>query len=70
MFQQSRRIGEMSGRGGSFKDVATLQCQSYLAAINALSLVESAHAWVAVYLEEDGEKVSATFFLLHLYLNL
>lgn len=59
MLHQSRRIGEMSGRGGSLKDIATFQCQSYLAAINALSLVEPRHAWVAVYNEEETrEKVS------------
>lgn len=54
MFQQGRRIGEMSARSGSFRDLATLQCQSYLAAANALSLVAKEHAWIAVIPAEDG----------------
>ena len=48
MFQEARRIRDLHHRSGSFTELATLQCQSYLAAINALSLVEPAHAWIAV----------------------
>ena len=54
MFQQGRRIQEISGRSGSFRTLATLQCQSYLAAANALSLVATEHAWIAVVPVEDG----------------
>lgn len=43
----------MSARGGSFRELATLQCQSYLAAANALSLVAKEHAWIAVIPSDD-----------------
>lgn len=59
MFQQGRRLGELSGRGGNFKELATRQCQSYLAAANALSLIDPKHAWVAVPADEHAvERVS------------
>ncbi|KAK4699982.1 hypothetical protein P7C70_g6268, partial [Phenoliferia sp. Uapishka_3] len=56
MFQQGRRIGKIQAHDlpGQF-ELATLQCQSYLAAANALSLVAKEHAWVTV-----GEEDSAT----------
>ncbi|GAA5862780.1 hypothetical protein JCM8547_006543 [Rhodosporidiobolus lusitaniae] len=59
MYQQGRRLGELRAQGGSnFRDLATLQCQSYLAATNALSLVKKEPAWVAVVSgeEERGTK--------------
>ncbi|GAA5902148.1 hypothetical protein JCM6882_006713 [Rhodosporidiobolus microsporus] len=58
MYQQGRRIGELSARNGgaSSRELATLQCQSYLAATNALSLVTKEHAWVAVVLGDEGER--------------
>ncbi|BGP12916.1 hypothetical protein JCM10213_004335 [Rhodosporidiobolus nylandii] len=56
MYQQGRRIGEMGARGGSFRELATLQCQSYLAATNALSLVKKEHAWVAVVSGDEAER--------------
>lgn len=49
----------MSARGGSFRELATLQCQSYLAAANALSLVAKEHAWIAVIPSDDlSDRVS------------
>ncbi|BGP36873.1 hypothetical protein JCM10449v2_000775 [Rhodotorula kratochvilovae] len=56
MFQQGRRLGEMSARQGSFRELATLQCQSYLAATNALALVAKEHAWIAVVAGDEGER--------------
>jgi len=65
MFQQGRRLGELAGRVGVFNDVATLQCQSYLAAANALALVDAKHAWVAVIPDENApERVRADLFCL------
>lgn len=58
MFHQARRIGELFSRGGDFAEMATLQCHSYLAATNALSLVENKHAWIAVAGEESNNRVS------------
>jgi len=63
MFQQGRRLGEMSARQGSFRELATLQCQSYLAATNALSLVSKDHAWIAVVAGDDSERVRRPFRL-------
>ncbi|GAA5940387.1 uncharacterized protein JCM15063_002619 [Sporobolomyces koalae] len=56
MYQQARRIGEIALRGGSFRDLATVQCQSYLAAANALSLVKQEHAWVAIVADDNLER--------------
>ncbi|BGP29003.1 hypothetical protein JCM10296v2_000739 [Rhodotorula toruloides] len=57
MYQQGRRLGELSTKQpGSYRDIATLQCQSYLAATNALSLVAREHAWVAVVEDEASER--------------
>ncbi|GAA6013580.1 hypothetical protein JCM11491_002714 [Sporobolomyces phaffii] len=60
MYQQARRIGDKTARGGSFRDLATVQCQSYLAAANALSLVAREHAWVAVVAAAADSDASAT----------
>jgi len=66
MYQQARRIGELNARGGpSYRDLATVQCQSYLAAANALSLVSREHAWVAIVADENVERVSLIYSPLH-----
>ncbi|SCZ91062.1 BZ3500_MvSof-1268-A1-R1_Chr1-3g02525 [Microbotryum saponariae] len=59
MFQQARRIGETSSRNVTFHDLATLQCQGYLAAINALSLVSPDHAWAAISTSGSAEDRAA-----------
>ncbi|BGP21800.1 nuclear pore complex protein Nup160 [Rhodotorula toruloides] len=57
MYQQGRRLGELSTKQlGSYRDIATLQCQSYLAAANALSLVAREHAWLAVVEDDASER--------------
>lgn len=48
MFLQARRLGAASSQRGQDFELATLQARSYLAAINALSLVDKRNAWVAV----------------------
>ncbi|GAA5994757.1 uncharacterized protein JCM10292_004335 [Rhodotorula paludigena] len=54
MFQLGRRLGDLSTRSGElFSEIAMLQCQSYLAATNALSLVTKDHAWFAVHSGDD-----------------
>jgi len=64
MYQQARRIGELNARGGpSYRNLATVQCQSYLAAANALSLVSREHAWVAIVADENVERVSFAIWL-------
>ncbi|KAI9617576.1 hypothetical protein H4Q26_012874 [Puccinia striiformis f. sp. tritici PST-130] len=46
MYQHGRKIGDIAIKGGAFQYLMTQQCQSYLAAINALSLVPEKHAWI------------------------
>ncbi|KAA1130822.1 hypothetical protein PGTUg99_023877 [Puccinia graminis f. sp. tritici] len=46
MYQHARKIGDISIKGGAFQFMLTQQCQSYLAAINALSLVPEKQAWI------------------------
>lgn len=46
MYQHGRKVGELAIKGGAFQFLLTQQCQSYLAAINALSLVPDKHAWI------------------------
>ncbi|KAM0793063.1 hypothetical protein ACM66B_000549 [Microbotryomycetes sp. NB124-2] len=66
MFQQARRLGDMSTTTTTsnsstvvgYRELATLQCQSYLAASNALSMVVTDNAWIAVIptSEHDGRQ--------------
>ncbi|WAR60694.1 hypothetical protein PtB15_9B633 [Puccinia triticina] len=46
MYQHARKIGDIAIKGGAFQFMMTQQCQSYLAAINALSLVPEKQAWI------------------------
>ena len=55
MFAQGRRIGDLTARPGEARELARLQCQSLLAAANALALVDKKHAWVAVAAAEEGD---------------
>lgn len=64
MFQQGRRIGKIKARDlDGQHELATMQCQSYLAAANALALVDKKHAWVTVGDEDAaaGEPVRFSF---------
>jgi len=59
MYQQARRIGEItpsSSSGPSFRDLVTAQCQSYLAATNALSLVSNENSWVAIIVDNHHKR--------------
>ncbi|GAA5980545.1 hypothetical protein JCM10908_001686 [Rhodotorula pacifica] len=57
MYQEARRLGDLVGLPGvSYRQVATLQCQSYLAATNALSLVPKDHAWLAVVTGDQNDR--------------
>jgi hypothetical protein len=44
MYLQAQRFGEVNGL---FTDIGPRQAKSYLLAINALSLVDKKHAWLA-----------------------
>jgi nuclear pore complex protein Nup160 len=56
MYQQGRRFGEVNGL---FTEIGPRRAKSYLLAINALSLVDKKHAWLAVPIASDGStKVS------------
>ncbi|KAK4058160.1 hypothetical protein OIO90_000899 [Microbotryomycetes sp. JL221] len=53
MLQQARRLGSVPAHSIGYRQLATLQCQSYLAALNALSLVSKENAWIAVSSNDD-----------------
>lgn len=58
MYQEARRLGELVGLPGvPYQQVATLQCHSYLAATNALSLVPKDHAWLAIVAADQTDRV-------------
>lgn len=58
MYQEARRLGELVGLPGvPYHQVATLQCHSYLAATNALSLVPKDHAWLAIVAADQTDRV-------------
>ncbi|KAI8452611.1 nucleoporin Nup120/160-domain-containing protein [Phakopsora pachyrhizi] len=48
MYHHGRKIGDIAIKGNAFQVLMTQQCQSYLSAINALSLVPEKHAWICV----------------------
>ena len=48
MYKQGRRFAEGSSSKVTAFDLAAMQAQSYLGAINALSLVEKRNAWIAL----------------------
>lgn len=72
MYQHGQRLADLVDvRAPDFLDVMTLQAKSYLAAINALSLVDQRNAWVQ-YVLPTGEGSRASFcrrFVLYTALN-
>jgi len=48
MYKQGRRFAEGSSSKVTAFDLAAMQARSYLAAINALTLVEKRNAWIAL----------------------
>lgn len=48
MYQHGRRLAELPCRPSEFGELATLQARAYLAAVNALSLVNPDNAWVVL----------------------
>lgn len=47
MYTHARRLGHVDLRRHDFDLVATARCQSYLAAISALMLVDTTHRWIS-----------------------
>jgi hypothetical protein len=54
MYHQAKRLGESTRNGASSADITTLQAQSYLAAINTLTLCDPVHAWVSLPIPKDA----------------
>jgi hypothetical protein len=55
MYQHGQRLAEIVDRNGpDFVEAMALQAKSYLAAINALSLVDQRNAWIQ-YVLPPGE---------------
>lgn len=48
MYKQARRLGEGSSSKVNAFELAAMQARSYLAAINALTLVDKRNAWIAL----------------------
>jgi hypothetical protein len=48
MYKQGRRFAEGSSSKVTAFDLAAMQARSYLAAINALTLVDKRNAWIAL----------------------
>jgi len=48
MYKQGRRFAEGSSSKVTAFDLSAMQARSYLAAINALSLVDKKNAWIAL----------------------
>lgn len=69
MYQQGRKLKEIASYDSNDARVTTMQCQCYLAAVNALSLVEPSHAWVAVQ-RAEGEARSVRDLALALWHSL
>jgi hypothetical protein len=63
MYKQGRRFAEGSSSKVTAFDLAAMQARSYLAAINALSLVEEHNAWIALPASLKTTRVSR-FMLL------
>ena len=62
MYQQGRRFGEVNGL---FTEIGPRRAKSYLLAINALSLVDAKHAWLAVPIAADASgKVRPHVFII------
>lgn len=60
MYTHARRLGHVDLRRYDFDVVATARCQSYLAAISALMLVDAAHRWISCDLSR-AQSVSRSF---------
>lgn len=48
MYQQGKRFGESSTTKISAGELATMQARSYLAAVNALKLIDRRNAWISI----------------------
>jgi nuclear pore complex protein Nup160 len=48
MYLQARRLAETTAKGVSGYELAAMQARSFLAAINAMALVEKRNAWMSV----------------------
>lgn len=58
MYKQGRRFAEGTSSKISAFEQAAMQARSYLAAINALSLVDSKNAWIALPASSRQSRVS------------
>lgn len=58
MYAQGQRFAEASSAKASHYELSAMRAQSYLAAINALSLVEKRNAWISVNVNPESIRVS------------
>jgi hypothetical protein len=65
MYQRARKISSILGEPSNFPNLAGLQLEAYVVAMNALSLLDQKNAWIAVpVVAETGHEVSSCIRLL------
>ena len=57
MYQRARKLGILASDPSNFIPMAELQIEAYLAAVNALSLVDQKVAWIAIPLAAESDYV-------------
>jgi hypothetical protein len=58
MYQRARKISNLLGDPTNFSDLAELQLEAYVVAMNALSLLDQKNAWIAIPVSvETGHEV-------------
>jgi hypothetical protein len=57
MYQRARKLATLASEPSNFVPMAELQIEAYLAAVNALSLVDQKVAWIAIPLVAESDYV-------------
>jgi len=57
MYQRARKLATLATEPSNFVPMAELQIEAYLAAVNALSLVDQKVAWIAIPLAAEPDYV-------------
>lgn len=55
MYQRARKLASLVDDRSQFMELAELQLEAYVVAMNALSLVEQKNAWIAMPVTAEAE---------------
>lgn len=55
MYQRARKLATLAAEPSNFVPMAGLQMEAYLAAVNALSLVDQKVAWITIPLTAEPD---------------